>query len=132
MKRRPFLKALLAGLLALSCISTQAAPMTDDANLTNQPSCYFIVDVYIDEARGRGLYDRYIEKVKPIVESCGGQYLARSEKVTSLSPDRKPQRVIIIRFPSKDALETCLASKAYQDIMGDRTTSVDARALIVE
>ena len=41
--------------------------------------CYFIVDTYIDEEKGRGQYDDYIRKVKPIVESFGGEYLARSE-----------------------------------------------------
>ena len=35
-------------------------------------SCYFLVDVYVDEAKGRGLYDDYIAKVKPIVEKFGG------------------------------------------------------------
>ena len=28
-------------------------------------ACFFIVDTYIDEAKGRGSYDDYIEKVKP-------------------------------------------------------------------
>ena len=35
-------------------------------------SCFFLIDTYIDEERGRGLYDDYIAKVKLIVESCGG------------------------------------------------------------
>lgn len=34
-------------------------------------SCYFIIDTYIDEIRGRGMYDEYTEKVKPIVEKYG-------------------------------------------------------------
>ena len=38
-------------------------------------SCYFIVDVYIDENKGRGAYEDYIEKVKPIVESFGGKIM---------------------------------------------------------
>lgn len=46
--------------------------------------CYFIVDTYIDENKGRGLYDEYIQKVKPIVEGFGGEYLVRSEQITSL------------------------------------------------
>ena len=87
-------------------------------------ACFFIVDTYIDEAKGRGSYDDYIEKVKPIVESYGGEYLARSEKVTALSPLRKPNRVIIIRFPSR--------KDEYRQIMHERIDSVDARALIVE
>ena len=80
-------------------------------------SCYFMVDVYIDENKGRGAYSDYIEKVKPIVESFGGDYLVRSEKVTSFSPQRKPNRVIVIRFPSREKLDACFASEEYRQIM---------------
>lgn len=95
-------------------------------------SCYFLVDTYIDEKNGRGLYDDYIEKVKPIVESFGGEYLLRTENITSLSPSRNPQRVIVIRFPSRERLDSCFASEAYRTIMHERAESVDARALIAE
>ena len=60
-------------------------------------SCFFIVDAYIDKHRGYGMYNNYIKNVKPIVESFGGEYLARTENVTSLNPSRNPQRVIIIK-----------------------------------
>ena len=69
--------------------------------------CYFLVDTYIDEEKGRGMYDDYIRKVKPIVESFGGEYLVRTENITSLHPERNPQRVILIRFPSRQALDAC-------------------------
>ncbi|MGN0771956.1 MAG: DUF1330 domain-containing protein [Christensenellales bacterium] len=94
--------------------------------------CYFIVDTYIDDKKSRELYDEYIREVKPIVESYGGEYMVRTEKVTSLHPQRSPQRVIVIRFPSRQALDECFASKEYQEIMHKRMDSVDARAVIVE
>ena len=94
-------------------------------------SCYFMVDVYIDENKGRGAYSDYIEKVKPIVESFGGDYLVRSEAVTSLNPQRKPDRVIVIRFPSREKLDACFASEEYRQIMYERADNVDARAIIV-
>ena len=31
--------------------------------------CYFMVDTYMDADKGRGMYDEYIQEVKPIVES---------------------------------------------------------------
>ena len=95
-------------------------------------ACFFIVDTYIDKNKGRGFYDDYIEQVKPIVESYGGEYLARSENVTALSPLRKPDRVIIVRFQSRENLDACFASDEYRRIMHERTDSVDARAVIVE
>ena len=95
-------------------------------------ACFFIVDTYIDKNKGRGFYDDYIEQVKPIVESYGGEYLARSENVTALSPLRKPDRVIIIRFPSREKLDACFSSEEYRHIMHERIDSVDAKAVIVE
>ena len=95
-------------------------------------ACFFIIDVYIDESKGRGSYDDYIEKVKPIVEKYGGEYIARTENVTSLSPLRKPDRVIIIKFPSREKLDACFSSEEYRQIMYERIDSVDARAVIVE
>ncbi|MGN0496416.1 MAG: DUF1330 domain-containing protein [Lachnospiraceae bacterium] len=94
--------------------------------------CYFIVDTYIDEEKGRGMYDDYIRKVKPIVESFGGEYLVRTENILSLHPERNPQRVIMIRFPDRQSLDACFASEDYRNIMHERIDSVDARALIVE
>ena len=95
-------------------------------------ACFFIVDTYIDKNKGRGSYDDYIVQVKPIVESYGGEYLVRTENVTALSPLRKPNRVIIIRFPSREKLDACFASDEYRRIMHERANSVDARAVIVE
>lgn len=94
--------------------------------------CFFIIDVYIDENKGRGSYDDYIGKVKPIVENYGGEYLVRTENVAALSPLRKPDRVIIIRFPSREKLDDCFASDEYRRIMHERADSVDARAVIAE
>ena len=79
--------------------------------------CYFIVDTYIDEKKGRGLYDEYIRNVKSIVERFGGEYLVRTEKITSLHPNRTPQRVIIIKFPSRQVMDNCFASEDYQNYM---------------
>lgn len=95
-------------------------------------ACFFIVDTYIDKNKGRGSYDDYIVQVKPIVENYGGEYLARTENVTALSPLRKPDRIIIIRFPSREKLDACFASDEYRRIMHDRVDNVDARAVIVE
>lgn len=95
-------------------------------------ACYFIIDTYIDEKTGRGMYDEYIREVKPIIEKFGGEYIVRSEKVTSLHPERTPQRVIVIRFSSRKMLDGCFASEQYLEIRNKRMNSVDARAVIVE
>ena len=95
-------------------------------------SWYFMVDTYIDEQKGRGAYEEYIRQVKPIVESYGGRYLVRTENLSALSEERRPDRVIVIRFDSRQQLDACFSYEAYQAIMSKRTGSVDGRAVIAE
>ena len=85
-----------------------------------------------DEQKGRGAYEEYIRLVKPIAENYGGRYLVRTENLHSLSPERAPGRVIVIRFGSREQLDACLSSQAYQAIMSKRTSGVDSRAVIAE
>lgn len=93
---------------------------------------YFIVDTYINVQKGRGEYDNYILEVKPIVENYGGEYLVRTENLCSFNGKRNPQRVIVIRFESREQLDACFSSPEYKAIMSKRTSSVDSRAIIVE
>lgn len=93
---------------------------------------YFVTTTYYDEGKDIRPYLEYIEKVRPIVKKYGGRYLIRSEKITPLSMEWRPDRAIIIEFDTKEALEKCFASEEYQRIAALRETSVDSRAIILE
>lgn len=93
---------------------------------------YFMVDTYIDEEKGRGEYDDYIQQVKPIVEQYGGLYLVRTEKLQNLCQRRNPQRAIVIRFDTREQLDNCFSSDEYKAIISKRMNSVDSRAIIAE
>ena len=95
-------------------------------------SAFFIVDIEIPNAADRAPYDAYIEKVKPVVEAHGGTYLVRSEAVTAFAGGWQPDRVIVIRFEDRAALDSCFASPEYRAIMGLRENTVHTRAVIVE
>lgn len=73
----------------------------------------------------------YIELVKPIVETYGGEYLVRTDSVESWNELRKPDRCIVIRFPNREAIKNCFTSEQYKKIMSKRTEHVDSRAIIV-
>ncbi len=93
---------------------------------------YFIVSVQIQDQRLRPLYDEYIACVRPVVERYGGSYLVRTEKICALSEAWSPDRVIVIEFPDRQALDSCFASEEYRAIAGLRMQSVKADAIIVE
>lgn len=93
---------------------------------------YFVVTTYFDEEKDKEEYFEYIKAVKPIVNKYKGRYIIRSEKITALSSDWKPNRVIIIEFDTREQLEICFSSKEYKQIARLRENSVDSKAIIIE
>ena len=94
--------------------------------------CYFMVDIYISDPEKQECYDEYIRKVKPIVESFGGEYLVRTEDLSVQGSGRFPDRVIVVRFPDRKHLDDCFVSPAYRSIMDLRIGSVESRIVIAE
>ncbi|MDE7061811.1 MAG: DUF1330 domain-containing protein [Lachnospiraceae bacterium] len=93
---------------------------------------YFIACIKTDINGKPQRYQEYIREVEPIVKRFGGRYMVRSDRVTNLSEDWKPDRVIIIEWDSREQLEQCFRSEEYQKIAGKRENSVDSKAIIVE
>ena len=93
---------------------------------------YFIATTYFEEGKEKGDYLKYIEAVKPIVSKYHGRYIVRSEKVTALSRDWRPNRVIIIEFDTREQLDMCFSSEEYRAIASLRENSVDSKAVIIE
>ncbi|MGM9946929.1 DUF1330 domain-containing protein [Floccifex sp.] len=77
-------------------------------------------------------YQDYIQKVKPIVERYHGRYLVRSNRIVSTKGIRKPKRIIVIEWNSKEKMKACFQSKEYQLIKGLRENNVESEAFIVE
>lgn len=92
----------------------------------------FIATISFDKENDMNGYADYIELVKPIVEKYDGKYVIRSEKITALSKEWSPDRVIIIEFKSRKQLEDCFSSVEYKKIASLRENSVTGRAVIVE
>ncbi len=94
-------------------------------------AAFFIVSIQLDNPAARPLYDA-IKKVRPIVERHGGRYLVRTERLAHLAGDWRPDRMIMIRFPDRAALEACFASEEYRVIQDLRLASVRSSAVIAE
>lgn len=93
---------------------------------------YFVVTIYYDEKKDRKDYLEYINAVKSIVSKYHGRYIVRSEKITALSSEWSPNRVIIIEFDTREQLEMCFSSEEYKQIAFLRENSVDSKAIIIE
>jgi len=91
---------------------------------------YMIIEyIKIDN---ESIYFDYIKKAEPIVKKYKGKYIVRSNKIKSLSENWKPERVVIIKFPSEEDLKKCFGSEEYRSLSSLRTKSTESKAIIVE
>ena len=90
---------------------------------------YVIIEIKV---RDRDAYCEYVEKVRPVVERCGGRYLCRGGAVTPVSGSWNPERIVLIEFPSVGDVLKCFNSEEYRGIAHLRERSTEGRAIIVE
>jgi uncharacterized protein (DUF1330 family) len=93
-------------------------------------SVYLIIE-YTDITDEAAYFD-YIKKAEPMVEKFSGEYIVRTNKVTPLSGDWKPERIVIIKFPSEDTMKKCFGSDEYRSLSSLRVQSTSSRAILVE
>ena len=79
------------------------------------PSAYIIVDTLITNDEEM---EKYKLLAKPLVESFGGEYLARGgQLVVKESQLWSPTRLVLLRFPSMAQAQTLYDSPADQQIL---------------
>jgi len=94
------------------------------------PPYYIIADVRIDDTEE---YKKYMEKAKPIVESYGGEYLVRGGDFQVFEGDYfMPRRMVLLRFPNKQACESFYSDPAYQEAAAIRRPVSDMSMIGIE
>lgn len=93
-------------------------------------AAYLIVDTRLTNPE---MYELYKLKAKPLIETYGGEYLARGGKMSILEDTLwTPTRLVLIKFPSVEVAETCMKSAAYQEILKVSKLSAERTCVIVE
>jgi len=90
---------------------------------------YMIIEISI---KNENLYSQYIDQVPKIVEKYGGKYLVRGGKVTSISSNWNPERIIVVEFDTIDQLQKCFKSPEYLELAPLREKSTISKAIAVE
>ncbi|HNX27440.1 MAG TPA: DUF1330 domain-containing protein [Phycisphaerae bacterium] len=107
----------------------QNAQESCDARPDEQKPVCMIVDITVID---RELYEQYIERVPQTVREFGGRYYARGGKVVTLAGEWRPERIIMVEFPSMQMLEKWFHSPQYRQIAPLREKSTISRVIVVE
>lgn len=91
---------------------------------------YVIVDTQLTHP---DVYEQYKLRAKPLVESHGGEYLARGGRLTVKEDDLwSPARIVLLRFPSTESAEAFYASPEYQEVLKVGKAGAKRSFVIVE
>ena len=93
-------------------------------------AAYLVVDTKIIDQEA---YEEYKILAKPIVESYGGEYLVRGGN-TMVSENElwTPQRLVVVRFPTREAAENFLSCNEYVPVKAIRNKSAKTTMSIVD
>lgn len=93
-------------------------------------AAYLIVDTLLDNPE---LYETYKLRAKPLIESFGGEYLARGGNMTVRESDLwSPSRLVLIKFPDAETANRCFDSPEYQEILQISKNSARRTMVVVE
>src|SRR5687768_15030660 len=92
-------------------------------------SAYVIVDV---EVKDLEKYQEYRKLAPAIVESYGGKYLARGNKIEVLEGDWTPKVMVVVEFESFERAKAWYDSPEYVAIRPGRQENTTSKMILVD
>ncbi len=77
-------------------------------------------------------YKQYTAKTPALIEKHGGRFLVRGGPVETIEGPEFGDRLVVVEFPSKDAVKTFYGSDEYQEVMRHRRASAESTFLLAE
>ena len=77
-------------------------------------------------------YKEYVEKVKPIAERYGGEYIVRGGESTIVEGSWAYPRTVVIKFPSYEKALEWYNSREYKPIKQIRLDNSVANGIIIK
>lgn len=77
-------------------------------------------------------YQIYAAKVRELVSACGGRFVVWSTDHQTFEGDWRPNRLLVIEFPSRDIYDRFFHSAEYQAIIPVRQAASTGSLLVVD
>ena len=77
-------------------------------------------------------YMKYATKTPPLVEKYGGRFLVRGGIVDTIEGEPFTERLVILEFPTRQAIHDFYSDPEYQEAAKSRKASSQARVLAAE
>ncbi len=91
-------------------------------------NAYLILDLTIHDFE---IFREYIEKIPIIIKKHSGRYIVQGEEPTVIEGDWKPERVVVIEFPSREKATDFLDDNKSQELFKVRHQSTTSKLILV-
>ena len=92
-------------------------------------AAYVIVDTLITDPQ---TYDEYKRQVAPLIAKFGGRFIVRGGRHEVLEGDWQVHRIVVLEFPSMEALKSWYNSPEYAPLLALRQRASSATLVAVE
>ena len=92
-------------------------------------SAYIVVDISVHDTEQ---YQKYVAVAPGYVKKHGGKYLVRGGQVDIAEGDWKPERLVILEFPSMEHANGLLQDPEYQSVAELRRASTTSRLIVAD
>lgn len=92
-------------------------------------AAYVIGEIEVTDPAG---YEDYRKQVLATVQKHGGRFIVRGGNVEALEGGWAPKRIVVVEFPSMDALRTWYRSAEYAPLIKLRQKASTGRLVAVE
>ncbi len=92
-------------------------------------SAYIIADISVHDLEQ---YKEYVALAPGFVEKHQGKYMVRGGETDVVEGNWRPQRLVVVEFPSKEHAHAFLQDPDYQSIAALRHAATTSNLLVVE
>lgn len=90
---------------------------------------YLVLDFSIHDFAG---FRPYIASIPAFIEKHAGAYIVRGAEPTTIEGDWRPERMVIIAFPSRGKAEAFLNDPDLEDLFRIRHDTTTSKLVLVE
>lgn len=92
-------------------------------------SAYIVVDITVHDTER---YMEYVDAAPDFVTRHQGKYLVRGGATDVMEGDWRPERLVVLEFPSREHARALLEDPEYQAIAPMRKSATTSNLLIVD
>lgn len=92
-------------------------------------NAYLILDLAIHDL---GKFSEYIQKIPAFIKKHSGRYIVQGVKPTVMEGDWKPDRVVVIEFPTREHAKTFLNDPEAQALFKLRHDTTTSKLILVD